>query len=227
MTQNKKNPPVRTTTQQEVPLPLKGLFYLVGQHDAGKSTTLGWLAFSLAYDGLTEDEIFEKFERFRLQRVADRKNHQDAFPDMRVIVPYNGIYVYITLYGDEEEPIALNVEFFEGRLHNSTIYIFCEGKLRNLKPNEREYHTLYPPSVCISACHYYKGKEKPLKQFMDKMLLHTWISSWVYIPRTPDKEWKATGAGAFRRKYEAFAGRLKRMTDECLIYNRTIKITKL
>lgn len=43
------------------------------------------------------------------------------------------------------------------------------------------------------------------------------------ILRTPDKEWKAACAGAFRRKYEAFAGRLKRMTDECLIFNPTIK----
>ncbi len=218
MRQNKKNSSGHTNMQQEALFPLKGLFYLVGQHDAGKSTALAWLAFSLAYDGLTEDEVFEKFERFRLQRVAARKNHQDAFPDMRVIVPYKGIYVYITLYGDEEEPIALNVEFFEGRLHNSTIYIFCEGKLRRLKPNEREYHTLYPPSVCISASHYYKGKEKPLKLFMDKMLLHTCISCWVLIPRTPDKEWKTASAGAFRKKYEAFAGRLKRLINECLIF---------
>ena len=202
------------SSKQRLVSPIEGLFCLYGQHDTGKSTALAWLAFSLAYDGLTESEIYDKFESERQQRIARRRTKTDAFPDMRVIVPYKGIFVYIALYGDSKEHIVKNVDFFEGSLGIGTISIFDKGELRNLKSEERDYHNLFPPAICVSACFWGIKQEEPLKRFMDEKHRHTSIATWVQIPRVPK-----TDSEQFKTKFKQYGELLKRMINESLILN--------
>ena len=202
------------SSKQRLASPIEGLFCLYGQHDTGKSTALAWLVFSLAYDELTESEIYDKFESERQQRAACRKNRTDAFPDMRVIVPYKGIYVYLALYGDSKEQIENNVKFFEGSLGIGTISIFDRGELRNLKSEERNYHNLFPPTICVSACFWGAKQEEPLRRFMDEKHRHNSIATWVQIP----KDLK-TDSEEFKTKFKQYGKLLKRMIDESLIHN--------
>lgn len=190
--------------------PLKGLFFLYGQHDTGKSTALAFLAYLLALDGQPEEEILKQFEANRKEKVMKRIHKKDAHPDMRVIVPYKGIYVYIALYGDSKDDIEKNVFFFEGSLR--TISIFDKGSIRPLKKTESEYYALYPPAVCVSACFESNNAEAPLKYFADKKYLYTQMTTWLRIEKTP----KFTPS-AFPKKWGKYGSLLKRLIDECLL----------
>lgn len=195
---------------------LKSILYLYGQHDAGKSTTLGWLLFYLAYGNNNEDLVSRQFDEWKdkLRRGNKKKN---SFPDIRVIVPYEvkeaTVNVYIALFGDTLETNEANVFFFEGRLDYKKVYILDKNKgIRKLNDQEKVYYSLYRPSVCVSASFYTRLVEEPLWYFAGKKHLYSCMTNWICIPRCPEKNDEQ-----IKNKCQCYAKLLKRLIDESLM----------
>ncbi len=190
---------------------LKSILYLYGQHDAGKSTTLGWLIFYLTYDNSNETLIDEQFNYWK-NKLKKGNKKKNSFPDVRVIVPYKGKYVYIALHGDSLEATEANVFFFEGRLLYNNIYIFEHGLgLRKLNDSEKDYYETYTPAVCISASFYDRLVEEPLCYFAEKKHFSTCMASWLHLPKTAEN-----GEEQVKKKCKDYAKLLKKLIDESL-----------
>lgn len=209
--QKKSTSALARSSKQRPASPLKGLFCLYGKHDTGKSTALAWLAYLLALDGQPEEEILKQFEADRKKKVSRRIHKTDAYPDMRIIVNYRGIYIYIALYGDSKEHIEKNVEFFEGSLSIRTICVFDKGSIRPLNATESDYYTLFPPSVCVSACYESSQVEASFKYYAGKKHLYAQMTKWIYIERT-----SKLAPSAFPAKWKKYGSLLKGLIDECL-----------
>jgi hypothetical protein len=211
MVRNMKNeiPQLPVDNKKLYANPLKSILYLYGQHNAGKSTTLGWLIFYLAYCGKEDSFVYEQFNYWK-KKLKKRNKRKNSFPDIRVIVPYEGKYVYIALYGDNLEATEANVFFFEGRLDYKKIRIF-DSQVRPLEDNEKDYYKQYTPSVCVSASFYSRLVEEPLWYFAGKKHFSTCMTNWVYIPRNNDKD-----DSSIEKKSKNYARLLKRLIDESL-----------
>lgn len=188
--------------------PLNGIFCLYGPHNSGKSTSLGWLIFLLCHYGKCEEEIQELFDNYL--RSQKRRKYRDAFPDIIVIVPYKCKdevkYVYVATKGDDYYSVESNVFFFEGRLIYSKVKIFRNGRFGRLTPGEADYYSLYPPSVCVTACYYGDSVELPMKFYFDKKHPVTCMCTVISI----------SNSGDFKRKYHDYGTYLKRLIDDCL-----------
>ena len=193
--------------------PLKSILYLYGEHDSGKSTTLGWLAFYLAYATSDESFIDEQFHQW-VKELKTKTRRKVTFPDFRAIIPYDvndtTSYVYISLFGDLLSATEANIFFFEGRL-DSTIYIYDKKSGFNKLVKEKDYYNLFPPSVCISACFQDRKIEEPLWYFAGKKHFSTCMTNWIYMPKAPK-----VNIGEFKKKYKDYAKLLKRLIDESL-----------
>lgn len=195
--------------------PLKSILYLYGEHDSGKSTTLGWLAFYLAYATSDESFIDEQFHQW-VKELKTKTRRKVTFPDFRAIIPYDVnetiSYVYISLFGDLLSATEANVFFFEGRLDDKKILLFDKSSgPRKLNDNERDYYNLFPPSVCISASFQDRKIEEPLWYFAGKKHFTTCMTNWIYMPKAPK-----VNIGDFKKKYKDYAKLLKRLIDESL-----------
>lgn len=194
--------------------PLKSILYLYGEHDSGKSTTLGWLAFYLAYSSHAESFIEEQFHQW-VKELKTKTRRKVTFPDFRAIIPYEvndtTSYVYISLFGDLLSATEANVFFFEGRLV-STIYIYDKKSgFRKLAKEEKDYYNLFPPSVCISASFQDKRIEEPLWYFAGKKHFSTCMTNWLYMPKAPSVD-----AEDFKQKNKEYAKILKKLIDKSL-----------
>ena len=193
---------------------LKGIFFLYGKHDSGKSSALAWLAFSLVYGGQGINIVEQNYNNLRnnLRATGHRKKNTLAFPDIRVIVPYKNTYIFISLYGDDLKSINANISFFEGKLDYRKIYYLNEMGLRHLNQTEQDYYNKYSPSVFVSACFYSQYVEAPLRAFEIKNHRFTQMTSWIQMPHT-----KIINNNSFDCKISKYGDLLKKLIDESLI----------
>ena len=172
---------------------LKGIYYLFGTSNVGKTTTLVRLAFLLSVmkkrSMRAKIDIYKEFMNYKdSHKVTDPKK-KDAFPDIRVIVHMGYMkYAYIATHGDDIIQTEANLFFFEGRLKYDIIYILKNGKLRKLSVNEEDYYSLYPPTICLSACRTHGMMEFPLKYFADKKHNYTNVTQWIRIAKVSKKK---------------------------------------
>ena len=189
---------------------LKGILFLYGKHDSGKSSALAWLAFSLVY-GRHAQQNYNNW-RNNLRATGRRNNNTLAFPDIRVIVPYKNTYIFISLYGDDLKSINANISFFEGKLDYRKIYYLDVSGLRHLDQTEQDYYNKYSPSVIVSACFYTQFVEAPLRVFEMNNHRFTQMTSWIQMPHT-----KIINYNSFDYKIKKYGDLLKKLIDGSLL----------
>ena len=175
---------LHTNNHKRYAKPLKGIFYLYGKHNSGKSSALAWLAFSLVYGSQGSNVVQQEYNSWRntIRAKGHRNKNTLAFPDIRVIVPYKETYIYISLYGDDLKSINKNISFFEGNFNYKKVYFLDGMGLRQLKQSEQDYYNMYSPTVLVSACFYTQSVEAPLRVFEQKNHRSTQMTCWTQMP---------------------------------------------
>lgn len=192
---------------------LKGIFFLYGKHDSGKSSALAWLAFSLVYGRQGINMVQQNYNCWRnaLRAKGHKIKNTLAFPDIRVIVPYKNTYIFISLYGDDLKSINATISFFEGKLDFRKIYYLDVMGLRLLNQTEQDFYNKYYPSVFVSACFYSQYVEAPLRVFEINNHRSTQMTSWIQMPHT-----KIINNNSFDCKIRKYGDLLKKLIDESL-----------
>lgn len=117
------------------------LIVLYGKANQGKTTTLMQLAINLAGGGSV-----------MTNSIKTIFNKRSKINDVRIIIEYNGIYVYIASGGDNWSICKGNTNFFEGQFGNQTIYIKDASGLRPMSVKEKNTIKSHKTKVAISAC---------------------------------------------------------------------------
>lgn len=118
---------------------------LYGIKSQGKTTSLMRLAILLAGNGIYDRVIEEEFDK--------RFKSKGKYKDIRIIVVYKGILVFIATGGDSWQTCRLNYDFFDGRFNKKTdLFVFDTSK-KTVEPLlEENYNKYKAPEISVGAC---------------------------------------------------------------------------
>lgn len=119
------------------------LIVLYGKSNQGKTTTLMELAINLAGGGPAMDKS--------IKAIFNKKSKLN---DVRIIIEYKDVFIYIASGGDAWSICKGNTNFFESQFSKQIIYIIDASGLRQMSSEEKISFKMKKskPKVAICAC---------------------------------------------------------------------------
>ena len=119
------------------------LIVLYGKSNQGKTTTLMELAINLAGGGPAMDKS--------IKAIFNKKSKLN---DVRIIIEFKDVFIYIASGGDAWSICKGNTNFFESQFSKQIIYIIDASGLRQMSSEEKISFKMKKskPKVAICAC---------------------------------------------------------------------------
>lgn len=129
---------------------LKGMIILYGSPDSGKTSTLRKVINTL-YGSTWVDSIYQ---------------------DAKLILKYNGKYIYFSTMGDDKSSTLDSINLFEGTFNigNSRVWLIEQGNNMPARIKDAKELLKYPPSLFVTASHEDDATVSMLSGYANAML---------------------------------------------------------